>query len=119
MSDIICFWDKSKIQVTAETGKKLKQAILDNSVKTFMLSDNLYSIAGIEKIVDKGTAYSIFPTENDYLKELSNDLTSEESKEWERLEEKEKLTPAEANKIYLLIGEKVKPERIDQKLLNG
>ena len=119
MSDIICFWDKSKIQVTTETGKKLKQAILDNSIKNFVLSDNLYSVAGIEKIIDKGTAYETFPTENEYLKELTSCLTDEEMKEWDRLEAKEKVTPTEAQKYLELTGDRIDPEKVEQKLLNG
>lgn len=117
MSYIICFWDKSKIQVTDETGEKLKKAILDNSVKNFILSDNLYSISGIEKIIDKYTAYETFPTENEYLKELENSLTKEEVEEWNSLEEKDKLTFKEARKFKSLTGISVSPERLKQKLL--
>lgn len=78
---IICFWDKSKLQVSWETGEKLKEIILNNSAKNFMLFDNLYSIAGIEKIIDKDTAYEVFPSEYEFLKNLETSFTEEECNE--------------------------------------
>ncbi len=67
---IICFWDKSKIQVSEETGENLKEAIQAGEVKFFELNNSLYSIAGIEKIISKHEAYESFPTEYEYLKNL-------------------------------------------------
>lgn len=67
---IICFWDKSKIQVSEEMGNKLKQAIATESIKTFEIGNSLYAVSGVEKIIPKEEAYLVFPEENGYLQTL-------------------------------------------------
>lgn len=84
MSYIICFWDKSKLQVSTKTGERLKQGVKSGDIKNFELEGGLYSIAGIEKIITKGQAYETFPTEGEYLKELEDTASDEENKEWEK-----------------------------------
>jgi len=78
MSYIICFWDKSKIQITDQTAEKLKEAIKKGEIKTFELEDNLYSVNGVEKIIHKGYAFDVFPAEYEYLKSLEDHLSKEE-----------------------------------------
>ena len=77
MSYIICFWDRSKLQISNEVGEKLKNAIQNNEIKTFVLNESLYMISGIEKIIPKEEAYDIFPNEWELLKGLNDkSLTS-------------------------------------------
>lgn len=75
MSYIICFWDKSKLQVSDETGAKLQAAIISESIKNFKLGANLYAVGGVEKIIDKYTAFDVFPSEYEMLNGLE-DLTT-------------------------------------------
>lgn len=72
MSYIICFWDKSKIQVDEETGVKLKEAISAETIKTFELNASLYSVAGIEKIIPKDEAFDVYPLEWELLKKMND-----------------------------------------------
>lgn len=67
---IICFWDKSKIQIDEDMATKLKQAIVSESIKFFMIDDSLYAIAGVEKIITKDEAYLVFPEHNEQLQRL-------------------------------------------------
>ena len=76
MSYVICFWDKSKIQVSEETGEKLKALVLSNQVKGFEIGGNLYMISGIEKIITKDSAYDFFPKEFSLLQEMEDELVS-------------------------------------------
>ncbi len=84
MSYIICFWDKSKLQVSDETAEKLKVAISAEQIKTFELGQNLYAVSGVEKIITKDDAYTTFPTEGQQLQDLTdlptNDLPQLENK---------------------------------------
>jgi hypothetical protein len=73
MSYIVCFWDKSKLQVSDETAEKLKEAILNDTIKGFELGAGFYSVGGVEKIINKERAYNVFPTEYELLSSL-NDL---------------------------------------------
>lgn len=77
MSYILCFWDKSKIQVSDSVGNKLKEAIRSESIKTFELGSSLYSISGIEKIIPKDEAWTTFPTEWESLKDMEERIPSE------------------------------------------
>ena len=72
MSYIICFWDKSKLQVSDDLGEKLKAAITAESIKTFELGSSLYSVSGVEKIIPKDEAYRTFADEWQTLKELED-----------------------------------------------
>ena len=84
MSYIICFWDKSKLQVSDETAEKLKAAISAEQIKTFELGAGLYAVGGVEKIITKDQAYDTFPTEFALLSSLedkpTNDLPQLENK---------------------------------------
>lgn len=87
MSSIICFWDKSKLQVSDTIANKLKIAIKDGSIKYFNLEGNLYAVGGVEKIITKDKAFEIFPDEwqqlsgmkdskgTDNLIQLQNNIT--------------------------------------------
>lgn len=72
MSQLICFWDKSKIQVNDDIGEKIKQAILTDSIKGFMIAGNFYAVGGVEKIISKADAYDIFPAEFETLKAMED-----------------------------------------------
>lgn len=72
MSYIICFWDKSRIQVSDEVGDKLKEAILTESSKGFELGSNLYMNSGVEKIITKQEAFAVYPAEWEHLKEMED-----------------------------------------------
>lgn len=74
MSYIICFWDKSKIQVTNTMGEKLKEAIRTESIKTFDLGGNLYAVGGVEKIILKSDAFDVFPSEWEQLKNMEDKM---------------------------------------------
>lgn len=79
MSYIICFWDKSKIQVTDEIGKKLKTAWRDQSIKTFELEENIYALNALEKIITKEEAYNVFPAEWRQLGDLKDRVPTKEA----------------------------------------
>lgn len=70
MNYIICFWDKSKIQITEDMATKLKEAIATESIKTFTIDNSLYAIGGVEKIIPKEEAYLIYPEDNEYLQRM-------------------------------------------------
>lgn len=70
---IICFWDKSKIQVSYETGEKLKSALRSGEIKTFEIGNDFYMVSGIEKIITKYKAYDVFPEQFELLKEMSSE----------------------------------------------
>lgn len=72
MSYLICFWDKSKIQISDDFADKLKQAILAESIKGFDLNGNLYMVSGIEKIIRKEDAWGVFPEEWQTLQNLQD-----------------------------------------------
>ena len=72
MSYIICFWDKSKIQVSDEVGEKLKVIRAEGIIKTFELGPGQYSIRGVDKIIPKADAFDVFPSEWEYLKSLED-----------------------------------------------
>lgn len=78
MSYIICFWDKSKRQVSNEVGEKLKEAISSESIKTFEFGNSLYVVAGVEKIIPKISAYEVFPTEYAFLQSMEDEHTTED-----------------------------------------
>ncbi len=67
---IICFWDKSKIQINEEMAKKLMDAILNDTIKVFTIDDNMYATGGVEKIIKKEEAYLIFPDDNEKLQRM-------------------------------------------------
>jgi len=72
MSYIICFWDKSKIQVSDLVGEKLKEAVRTQSIKTFEIGASLYSVGGIEKIITKEEAWEAFPMDWERLKDMED-----------------------------------------------
>lgn len=72
MSYIICFWDKSKLQVTDEVGEKLKEAIRTESIKTFELGSSMYAVGGVEKIIPKEEAYNTFPEQWEQFKQMED-----------------------------------------------
>lgn len=72
MSYIICFWDKSRLQVNNEIGGKLKDAIRAESIKTFELGLSMYSVSGVEKIIPKEEAWNIFPADWEILKNMED-----------------------------------------------
>jgi hypothetical protein len=72
MSYIVCFWDKSKLQVSDEVGEKLQIAKISNEVKDFYLDKGLYSFSGIDKIIPKYDAFDIFPSEFEFLKSMED-----------------------------------------------
>lgn len=76
---IICFWDKSRIRVSGEVGEKIKSAIKSNSVKYFEFGKNLYSLAGVEKIITIDEAFAVFPTEYETLNGMQNQLPTKET----------------------------------------
>lgn len=63
MSYVICFWDKSKIQVSDADAAKIKAVIQSEKYSTITLGNNLYAVKGIEKIITKDEAYEVFPEE--------------------------------------------------------
>lgn len=77
MNYIICFWDKSKIQISEDMATKLKEAIQSELIKTFTIENSLYSVSGVEKIIPKDEAYQIYPEENYHLQELVTKQSSE------------------------------------------
>lgn len=72
MSYLIIFKDRSKIQVSDETAKKLKIIMRNPEHKTFELADSLYTISGVDKIIPKAEAYDIFPMEWESLKKMED-----------------------------------------------
>ena len=72
MSYLICFWDKSKIQVNEETAKKLQHAITNKLIDNFIIAGNFYAVGGVEKIISKSDAYDVFPTETEQLKNMED-----------------------------------------------
>lgn len=69
MSYVICFWDKSKIQIDDSVAEVLKKLILTEQIKTFELGNGLYAVSSVEKIISKQDAYDTFP---DQWKELQS-----------------------------------------------
>jgi hypothetical protein len=67
---IICFWDKSKIQISEEMGIKLIKAIQTETIKTFQIDKSLYAVGSVEKIIPKEEAYLIFPDDNELLQRM-------------------------------------------------
>ena len=67
---VICFWDKSKIQITGEMALKLQEAILNDAIKVFKVDQSLYAVGSVEKIIPKEEAYMTFPDDNEYLQRL-------------------------------------------------
>ncbi len=72
MSYIICFWDKSKIQVSEDLAKKLMGAIQAEEIKHFTLNESLYFIGSVEKIIPKEEARRAFPQDWEYFNEMSD-----------------------------------------------
>jgi len=70
MSYIICFWDKSKIQIPDELAKKLMGAIQAEEIKHFTLNESLYFIGSVEKIIPKEEARRAFPDDWGYFNEM-------------------------------------------------
>ncbi len=79
MSYIICFWDKSKIQLPDKIGEALKTAIKANAIKNFELGENLYMVSGIEKIITKDEAFNVFPAEWEQMTRLEDRLPTKET----------------------------------------
>ncbi len=67
---IICFWDKSKIQIAEDMAIKLMAAIEAETIKTFSIDGNLYATGGVEKIIKKEEAYQAFPDDNERLQRM-------------------------------------------------
>lgn len=74
MSYIICFWDKSRVQVSDETGDQIKNAILTESSKGFELGRNLYMNSSVEKIITKEEAYNVYPADFEQLSKLEDNI---------------------------------------------
>jgi len=72
MSYIICFWDKSKLQVADELAKKLMAGIDGGEVKNFILNESLYAVGGVEKIIPKEEARRAFPEDWGYFNEMED-----------------------------------------------
>lgn len=70
MNYIICFWDKSKIQITEKMAIKLQDAILNDTIKVFKVERSMYTVGGVEKIIPKEEAYIVFPEDNGYLQRM-------------------------------------------------
>jgi len=79
MSYLICFWDKSKIQVEDSVAEKLKAAIKANAIKNFELGPNFYAVGGIEKIITKEKAFEAFPAEWEQLQHMTDELPNGET----------------------------------------
>lgn len=69
---IICFWDKSKIQIEESLAIKLIAAIEAESIKTFSIDGNMYAVGGVEKIIKKEDAYQIFPEDYEILQRMES-----------------------------------------------
>lgn len=78
MSYIVCFWDKSRLQVSDDMGEKLKFAKENKTHEVFTLQGSQYSITGIDKILKKNKAFDVFPADWDYLKNLTDELPEQE-----------------------------------------
>jgi hypothetical protein len=76
MNYIICFWDKSKIQITEEMANLLKEAIKNESIKSFTIEDSLYAVGGVEKIIPKDEAYRVFPEQNEIFQRMELKIPS-------------------------------------------
>lgn len=74
MSYIICFWDKSRVQVSDEAGDQIKNAILSESSKGFELGRNLYMNSAVEKIITKEEAYNVYPADWDALTKMEDNI---------------------------------------------
>jgi len=72
MSYIICFWDKSKLQVSDIVANKLMAGIDGGDLKYFMLNESLYAIGGVEKIVPKEEARKSFPEDWEYFNTMED-----------------------------------------------
>ncbi len=79
MSYLICFWDKSRIQVEDSVGEKLQGAMQENSIKNFKLGMNLYAVSGVEKIITKEKAFEVFPADWEQLQHMTNESPSTET----------------------------------------
>ena len=79
MSYIICFWDKSRLQVDDSVGEKLKNAIRSQSIKTFDLGNNLYFVSGVEKIITKEESFNVFPGDWEQLTKLEDRSPTKET----------------------------------------
>ena len=72
MSYIICFWDKSKIQVEDNVADVLKKLILAEQIKNFELGQNMYAVSSVEKIITKQVAYEVFPEQYQQLQDMED-----------------------------------------------
>lgn len=75
MSYIICFWDKSKLQVSDQAGETLKTAIREKLIDVFEVDKGLYAVGGVEKIISKYEAFDIFPSEYALLSKMTDQNT--------------------------------------------
>lgn len=72
MSYVICFWDKSKVQVEDNVADVLKKLILAEQIKNFELGQNMYAVSSVEKIITKQDAYDTFPDQWQQLQDLTD-----------------------------------------------
>lgn len=77
-SFIVVFKNRFKIQVSAAVAEKLKIAKRSDSVKTFEIGENLYSISSIDMIVTKEKSYDIFPDQWSLLGNLTDEPVNAE-----------------------------------------
>ncbi len=72
MSYIICFKNKAKIQVDEITGVKLKEAKANQTAETFEIENDLFSLSGIDMIVNKTNSFNYFPFDWELLKSMED-----------------------------------------------
>lgn len=72
MSYIICFWDKSKVQVSDIVANKLMSGIDGGDIKYFMLNESLYAVGSVEKIIPKDEARKSFPEDWEYFNTMED-----------------------------------------------
>ena len=78
MSYIICFWDKSKLQVSDILANKLMAGIEGGQIKNFIINESLYAVGGVEKIVPKDEARRAFPEDWEYFNSMEDAKAGED-----------------------------------------
>lgn len=78
MSYIICFWDKSKVQVSDILAVKLMNGIEAGDIKNFILNESLYAVGGVEKIIPKEEARQSFPADWEYFNTMDDAKSSQD-----------------------------------------
>lgn len=73
MSYIAICWDGEKIQLNDEMGEALQKAKREGVVATVQIGKNCYSVAGINKVIEKDKAYQVYPDEWDFLSRMQDE----------------------------------------------